>query len=133
MCKLICLKCAITKDLFVDQSPWTNSHTLTTLEQIHKHQNEDGYKLKNNIKLAFGQILRKYRLQQKLSQEKLAELADLDRTYISQIERGLKSPSISTLIALVGALNTKAHLLISEVESELENRCKERQRHEDHP
>lgn len=80
----------------------------------------DGYKLKNNVKLAFGKTLRKHRLQQKLSQEHLAELANLDRTYISQIERGLKSPSISTLIALARALEIKAHSLVSEVEGELE-------------
>ena len=71
------------------------------------------------IQMAFGKILRKYRLQEKLSQEKLAELANLDRTYISQIERGLKSPSIKTLIALAHALQVKAHILIAEVEDEL--------------
>jgi transcriptional regulator with XRE-family HTH domain len=75
--------------------------------------------LKNQIQLAFGKILRKYRLQQHFSQEKLAELAHLDRTYISQMERGLKSPSIQTLISLAQALHIKAHLLISEVENEL--------------
>jgi transcriptional regulator with XRE-family HTH domain len=75
--------------------------------------------LKECVQQAFGQTLKKYRLQQKLSQEKLAELADLDRTYISQIERGLKSPSIPTLISLAQALNIKAHLLISEVEEVL--------------
>ena len=75
--------------------------------------------MKERIQQAFGQTLKKYRLQQKLSQEKLAELADLDRTYISQIERGLKSPSIPTLISLAQALNIKAHLLISEVEEVL--------------
>ena len=76
--------------------------------------------MRASIQLAFGQILRKYRLQQKLSQEKLAELANLDRTYISQIERGLKSPSIPTTLAIAHALGIKAHLLISEVEYELE-------------
>ncbi|HEY0755119.1 MAG TPA: helix-turn-helix transcriptional regulator [Ktedonobacteraceae bacterium] len=75
--------------------------------------------MKARIQLAFGQTLRKYRLQQKLSQEKLAELASLDRTYISQIERGLKSPSIPTTIAIAQALGIEAHLLISEVEHRL--------------
>ncbi len=83
-------------------------------------KNGEGYKLRDNIQLAFGKTLRKYRLQQKLSQEKLADLANLDRTYISQIERGLKSPSIPTLIALARALDIKAHFFMSEVEDELE-------------
>ena len=77
--------------------------------------------MKDEIQISFGKTLRKYRLEQKLSQERLAELADLDRTYISQIERGLKSPSIKALISLSQALQVKAYLLISEVENELDN------------
>ncbi len=76
--------------------------------------------MKNQIQATFGKIIRKYRLQQGLSQEKLAELASLDRTYISQIERGLKSPSISSLISLAKALKVKAHILVSEMENELD-------------
>jgi transcriptional regulator with XRE-family HTH domain len=76
--------------------------------------------LSDEIQTTFGKILRKYRLQQQLSQEKLAELADLDRTYISQIERGLKSPSFKALIALARALQVQAHVLVSEVENELD-------------
>ena len=76
--------------------------------------------MSDEIQTTFGKILRKYRLQQQLSQEKLAELADLDRTYISQIERGLKSPSFKALIALARALQVQAHVLVSEVENELD-------------
>jgi transcriptional regulator with XRE-family HTH domain len=79
-----------------------------------------GEQLTENIQTTFGIILRKYRIQQHLSQEKLAELADLDRTYISQIERGLKSPSFKALIALARALHVQAHVLVSEVEHELD-------------
>jgi transcriptional regulator with XRE-family HTH domain len=75
--------------------------------------------LNDTVQIAFGKVLRKYRLQQNLSQEKLAELANLDRTYISQIERGLKSPSIKTLLALAQALQVDAHLLVADLESEL--------------
>ena len=79
-----------------------------------------GEQLRENIQKTFGTILRKYRLQQHLSQEKLAELADLDRTYISQIERGLKSPSFKALIALARALHIQAHVLVFEVEQALD-------------
>jgi transcriptional regulator with XRE-family HTH domain len=41
-------------------------------------------------------------------------------TLISQIERGLKSPSFKTLIALAQALNVKAHILVSDVEDDLD-------------
>lgn len=77
-------------------------------------------RLDDRIQIAFGKTLQKYRLQQGLSQEHLAELANLDRTYISQIERGLKSPSLRTLIALAQALNTKAHILLSDTEDTLD-------------
>jgi len=75
--------------------------------------------LKNDIKTSFGKILRTHRYQLGLSQEKLAELSDLDRTYISQIERGLKSPSIKALIALAKALQVSAYILVRELENEL--------------
>ena len=75
--------------------------------------------MRDSIKTAFGTVLRKHRLQQNISQEKLAELAGLDRTYISQIARGLKSPSIQTLLALAQALHVQAHILIFDLEREL--------------
>ncbi len=40
-----------------------------------------------------------------LSQEDLAKLANVDRSYISQIESGKKTPSISVLERIAGALN----------------------------
>lgn len=76
--------------------------------------------MNEKIQTAFGHVLRRNRNLRGLSQEKLAELADLDRTYISQIERGLKSPSMKALIALAKALDIKAHILVREVENELD-------------
>jgi len=43
---------------------------------------------------AFGLAVRQKRLELKLSQEELAFQSKLHRTYISQIERGIKSPSL---------------------------------------
>ena len=77
-------------------------------------------RLRDEIQAAFGKVLRSYRRQRSLSQEKLAELAGLDRTYISQIERGLKSPSMRALMALAQALHVKAYVLVREVENEFE-------------
>ncbi len=64
----------------------------------------------------FGNVLREYRIKVNLSQEKLAELAELDRTYISLLERGLRQPTITTIFYLSKALNIKPHQLIEEVE-----------------
>lgn len=53
---------------------------------------------------AFGRVLREYRLTLDLSQEELAERADLDRTYPSLLERGLRSPSLEMLFRIAEAL-----------------------------
>lgn len=58
-----------------------------------------------NIQQQFGQKLRKLRLAAGLSQEKLALLADLDRTYISGVERGHRNISLINLQRIAVALN----------------------------
>lgn len=47
-----------------------------------------------------------------LSQQDLALESELDRTYISLLERGLRQPTITTLIVLAGALETDPAVLI---------------------
>lgn len=51
-----------------------------------------------------GENIAKYRLQKKLSQEKLAELVDLSREYITRVERGQKNISLKKLFAIADAL-----------------------------
>lgn len=49
-----------------------------------------------------------------ISQEELAFQAELDRTYISQIERGVSNPSIFVLLKVANALNVElVELLIN--------------------
>ncbi|WP_316228740.1 helix-turn-helix transcriptional regulator [Bradyrhizobium sp. SZCCHNR1045] len=66
-----------------------------------------------SLEIAFGQRLRLKRNKCGLSQEELAHRSGLHRTYVSQIERGLKSPSLSTIYALAAALDEDAGVLIS--------------------
>ena len=51
-----------------------------------------------------GENIAKYRQQKKLSQEKLAELVDLSREYITRVERGQKNISLKKLFAIADAL-----------------------------
>ena len=51
--------------------------------------------------------LRKLRVQKKLSQENLAVDAEIDRTYVSRLERGLENPTVAVLERLAGALGTE--------------------------
>jgi transcriptional regulator with XRE-family HTH domain len=60
----------------------------------------------------FGMHLRSIRKNQELSQEKLAEYCQLDRTYISGLERGLRNPSLTCLILLSEGLKIKTSELL---------------------
>lgn len=53
----------------------------------------------------FGSKVRKNRLKKKLSQEKLAELANLHRTYISQIESGKRNIALKNIEKIAEALD----------------------------
>lgn len=57
-----------------------------------------------NIKKVFGTNVRNYRLEKELSQEKLAELSGLHRTYISAIERAERSISLDNIQKIANAL-----------------------------
>lgn len=59
----------------------------------------------------FGDNVRKYRISQNLSQEKLAELTKLHRTYISDIERGLRSISLKNIQRLSDSLKIDIYKL----------------------
>jgi transcriptional regulator with XRE-family HTH domain len=52
----------------------------------------------------FGKILQEKRKAKKISQEKLAKLTGLDRTFISLIENGKRSPTFSTILKICSAL-----------------------------
>ena len=69
--------------------------------------------------IAFGKLLGRLRKAALLSQEELAERAALHRTYVSQVERGLKSPTIVTLLRLSKALDTSPSALMRQLEAEL--------------
>ena len=54
---------------------------------------------------SFAEVLRELRLKAELSQEALAKLAGLHRTYISQLERGVRRPSLEVAMQISEVLN----------------------------
>lgn len=65
---------------------------------------------------AFGRVLRELRLARQLSQEALAFEADLQRNYISLLERGQNSASLKTLFKLAPVLGVPVSTLLIRVE-----------------
>lgn len=62
----------------------------------------------------FSNALKHYREAVGLSQEGLAAQSGLDRTYVSQLERGLKSPTLTSLEKLASCLGIEAQMLLRE-------------------
>lgn len=71
------------------------------------------------LEAAFGAALRGRREAQGLSQEEVGFRSGVHRTYISELERGLKSPSLGTVQKLAVALETAASALIRDAEARL--------------
>ena len=66
----------------------------------------------------FGAIVRKLRVKGGWSQEELAELAGLHRTYISGIERGIRNPTLTIIVQIADALKVTPATLLNEKGSE---------------
>lgn len=71
------------------------------------------------ITKSFAKILKQVRTEKGFSQESLSFEAGLHRTYISQLERGLKSPSLETLYKISKALKINLTEFMSLLEREL--------------
>jgi transcriptional regulator with XRE-family HTH domain len=63
-------------------------------------------------RLAFGACIKSLRLKANLSQEKLAQIAEIDRKSVSRIENGHLSPSMDILWAIADALKIDAYELL---------------------
>jgi transcriptional regulator with XRE-family HTH domain len=68
----------------------------------------------------FGLVVKELRKERSLSQERLADEASLDRTFLSQLETGRKQPSLLTIFRLAHALQVEASDLLQRVEVKLQ-------------
>jgi len=67
-----------------------------------------------DIKKKFGEKVKLLRQEKGLSQEKFAHLADIDRTYISSIEKGERNVSIVVVERIAKALSVKIATLFDD-------------------
>lgn len=73
----------------------------------------------SNHNKAFGCVLRKFRKQKLMTQEALAFESGLDRTYISLLERGERSPTLDTIMAVCTALQITLSCISADIDVEL--------------
>lgn len=66
----------------------------------------------NNIKTLLGENIKKHRLDNSLSQEQLAEMCSLHRTYIGSVERGERNISLENIVLISRALGTTPSILL---------------------
>ncbi|WP_201076965.1 helix-turn-helix domain-containing protein [Paraburkholderia domus] len=96
----------LTKFQFVDYIPWTKSLGIVTLRYMKQRDYET---LRRHLAIN----IKAFRREHELSQEGLSLEADVDRTYVSQIERSLGNPSLLILAALASALGRDVGELLS--------------------
>lgn len=70
----------------------------------------------NEVSLALGKSVKALRIARDLSQEQLAGEAEIDRTLLSRIERGVANPSLLTLSVICHCLGTSLAVLMAPVE-----------------
>ncbi len=70
---------------------------------------------KGNSRKILGQTIRTYREAAHMSQEKLAEIADLSRNFIGAVERGEDTISVEALIRVAKALKVRVRDLVGDL------------------
>lgn len=69
---------------------------------------------------AVGAVIRAERLRLGWSQEKLGDVADLSRAYVTELEGGRRTPNLGTLLRLATAFNMKVSKLVAAAEGQLQ-------------
>jgi transcriptional regulator with XRE-family HTH domain len=78
--------------------------------------------VESNLKSAFGKVLLQLRQEKGVSQQELADNCDIERAYISRLERGLYQPSITIVFKIAEYFEIKPSELIDKVDVQRKKR-----------
>ena len=73
--------------------------------------------MKSEILLKYGQVVRKIRLEKGISQETLADLSGLHRTYMSDVELGKRNVSLENIDRIAHSLEVSISEIFKQIES----------------
>lgn len=82
-----------------------------------------------DLEKQLGEVVREIREEKDISQDRLAREMDTDRTTISLIERGRRSPYVRTLIQIAAALNVKPSEFFRRLEGRMGDNWRTAQMH----
>ena len=71
----------------------------------------------SDLSVEIGKRIRNYRIQQKLSQEELAEKCEPHPTYIRQIERGEKNATLESIYKITAGLSVSLSALFEKIDT----------------
>ena len=66
-----------------------------------------------------GEVIQDLRESKKLSQEVVSGLADIGRTHLSAIERGMRKPTLETLFKIAEAINMPPSEIVRKIEEKI--------------
>lgn len=84
--------------------------------QLIKVRSDRLLRVESDLKQAFGKVLRQLRTDSKVSQQVLADNCNIERAYISRLERGLFQPSITIIFKVAEYFKMKPANLIEMVD-----------------
>jgi transcriptional regulator with XRE-family HTH domain len=77
-----------------------------------------------DLKRLVGRVIARHRASAEVTQEKLAEMAGLERGYISLMERGLRMPTVDTIFRLCRGLKVSPSEMIRDMEKQVDIEAK---------
>lgn len=74
--------------------------------------------VESNLKVAFGKVLQQLRKERDVSQQEVADNCDIERAYISRLERGLFQPSLTIIFKIAEYFDIRPSELVEKVDSQ---------------